>query len=545
MYARAPRLRLVASGILPVALLLASCRSEPAPMTAPPAPAAAAPAGDGIPWFPGTIEEAFARAAAERKPLFLYWGAVWCPPCHALRQRVFPLPEVRARLAAAIPVYLDGDTERAQVWGEKLGTSGYPTVIVFDPDGQEITRLPSLLPVEDYADLLAAAFDAARPLAERIAEAERVGPTGLPEAELELLAFHAWSQDPNSGLDATRRLALFERFRRETPPETPVVRSRFLALWLAERSTAEPAQPLALEERVEALRELEALLADPARRGVNFELVVYYPGPVVRLLAPEAGVDRDRLIDAWTAAARELEANESLGRIERLLAMRPQLRLASIDALDDAPPPAVLQARVRERVRDAAGAIRDTEEMQAAMNTMAGLLEEAGLPEEARVLIAEHLGETAAPYYYVGWLAGIEVEAGRNAEAVALYRRAWQEARAAAGPASMSAFRWGSSYLRQRMKLAPDEAEAIETDGAALLADLLAGPDAFSGGNRSRLEGVLAALDTWKAADPESRQPVVDGLRDRLSTACAALPADAAAGAATACRVLVAPRAAA
>lgn len=545
MIVRAPRLRLVTPGVLAAALLLAGCRSEPAPVAEPSAPAAAAPTGDGIPWFPGTIEEAFAQAAAERKPLFLYWGAVWCPPCHALRQRIFPLPEVRARLAAAIPVYLDGDTERAQVWGEKLGTSGYPTVIVFDADGNEVTRLPSLLPVDDYADLLAAALDAARPLAQRIAEAERVGPAGLPEAELELLAFHAWNQDANSGLEAARRLALFERFRRETPPANPLVRSRFLALWLAERATDEPAMALAREERDEALRELETLLADPARRSANFELVVYYAGPVVRLLAPEAGTDRERLVGAWTAAARELEADESLSRSERLLALRPLLHLATLDAPDGAPPPAALQARVRERVREVAETIHDTEEMQAAMNTMAGLLEEAGLSSEAGALISEHLGETAAPYYYVGWLAGIEAEAGRGAEAVSLYRRAWQEARAAAGPTSMSAFRWGSGYLRQRMKLAPDETEAIAADGAALLADLLAGPDAFAGGNRSRLEGVLAALDTWKVADPESRQPVVDALRGRLAAACDALPAGAAPGAEAACRELVAPRVAA
>ncbi|MBZ0089891.1 MAG: thioredoxin family protein, partial [Thermoanaerobaculia bacterium] len=135
--------------LLAVVPTLAGCRaSETAAPEAGGAPNAVATraATHPIPWFAGSVEEAFALAKAERKPVFLYWGAVWCPPCHALRTKIFPRPEFQARLAATVPVYLDGDTERAQIWGEKLGTSGYPTVIVFDADGREVTRIPSLLP---------------------------------------------------------------------------------------------------------------------------------------------------------------------------------------------------------------------------------------------------------------------------------------------------------------------------------------------------------------------------------------------------------------
>lgn len=32
-----------------------------------------------IPWFQGSIEAAFTYAQAVDKPLFLYWGAIWCP----------------------------------------------------------------------------------------------------------------------------------------------------------------------------------------------------------------------------------------------------------------------------------------------------------------------------------------------------------------------------------------------------------------------------------------------------------------------------------
>jgi hypothetical protein len=509
-------------------LIATGCRApsdEVEKTAAEPSPATAHAAKDDIPWFEGTVEEAFAAAAAERKPLFLYWGAVWCPPCHALRTRIFPRPEIRARLAAAIPVYLDGDTERAQVWGEKLGTKGYPTVIVFDPDGREVTRLPSLLGVEDYAELLKTALDAAHPLTERIAEAERLGPAGLAPAEVELLAFHAWYQDDRSGLDDARRRALFERFWRETPADRPVVRSRFFALHLSELAGEESPAPLDAATRDELVAGLETLLVDPAQRAANTELVLYGVDRVVPRLAPEPGPLRDRLIAAWDAAARALEDDESWTTDDRLSAIGPRLELARLVAGEGAPLPAELLDHLRERVRWAEARVTDEEEMQAVMNTMGGLLEDAGLVDETRALLSEKAASTVAPYYYTGWLAGLEADAGRAAESVALYRRAWQEARAAqeGGPAGrMTPLRWGSTYLRQAMKQTPDATEAIAADLAQLLDDALAGPDAFAGGNWSRLEALGAALAAWRGAAgaPVERTEIVATARDRVRAVC-------------------------
>lgn len=53
------------------------------------APTAAAAAGAAqVAWIPAAgdadIERAFAQGKAEGKPVLVYWGAQWCPPCNQL-----------------------------------------------------------------------------------------------------------------------------------------------------------------------------------------------------------------------------------------------------------------------------------------------------------------------------------------------------------------------------------------------------------------------------------------------------------------------------
>ena len=75
----------------------------------------------------GRSSSAFAAARAARKPVLLYWGADWCPPCSRLKATVFRRPEFVERTRQFVAVNLDGDEPGAQRLGEEFGVDGYPT----------------------------------------------------------------------------------------------------------------------------------------------------------------------------------------------------------------------------------------------------------------------------------------------------------------------------------------------------------------------------------------------------------------------------------
>ena len=125
--------------------------------------------GSGIEWFDGDVDAAFARAKAEGKPVFLYWGAEWCPPCHELKASVFSRADFQQKAKLFVPVYLDGDTAGAQKWGDVFHVSGYPTVVILDADRRELTRMSGGMDLSQYAESLDLVLGDVRPVTDTLA----------------------------------------------------------------------------------------------------------------------------------------------------------------------------------------------------------------------------------------------------------------------------------------------------------------------------------------------------------------------------------------
>jgi thioredoxin-related protein len=502
-------------------LALAACGSPPVTEEA----AGPAPV-EKVAWFEGTADEAFALAKAEGKPLFLYWGAEWCPPCHYLKDKIFTQPEFVARSRDFVAVYLDGDDVGAQVLGEQLDVQGYPTVMVYSAGGDELLRMPSDVPVSRYAAIMQRALALDRPIRGILAAVLATGPALSTAADLDVLAYYSWGQDSQIDLAEEERLPTFERLWTETPAELGGVRGRFLSLYLGEaarlaRGLEEGDSPvLTAGQRGNLTAAVMELLADAELGRENVIDILSGAEATIELLQPEAGPERHSLTAAWATAASRFEQDEELSTDDRLTATMTAIELARLEAEDsEAPLAEPLLAHVRQRVDWAIDATADGSELQTVLNTAAYVLDYAGLPEEAATLLEAKGGETHAPYYFMSWRAGLASDAGRNDEAVALYRQAWQAARG-----RYTRFRWGSTYLRRLMGLTPENAAAVQADSLVIFDELLTHDDAFALGNYLRLGQLEKEYGAWN--EDGGRDEVVELVRDRVQAACDRYPAE-------------------
>jgi thiol-disulfide isomerase/thioredoxin len=529
-------MRLTAPALPILSLLLASLviggcsrkQPEPEPTTAPAAATTGAEAPDaahlppGIDWFAGDVDAAFAAAKAANKPLFLYWGAEWCPPCAQIKSTIFNKREFQERSRLFVPVYLDGDTPSAQRYGERFGIVGYPTMILFRPDGTEITRLPGTVDIARYATILDVALADARPVAEILAAASTGGE--VTANDWRLLAYYSWATDNGRILPTDQRVATFRRLYERCPPEVRPECGRLYFEYLgAVARSAQKDQP-ALDglERAAARRELSMLLAATPVAQANVDNLLYGSKDVVGLLSDAGSIERRQLTDAWRAALDRLTAQGSSGALsgpEQLDLVRARILLARLDAPDAPLPPALLD-EARQAVARVDAATPDGYARHASMYAAAGLLQEAGLDDEAQRLLVAELEKSKSPYYFMLELAAQAKKSGRVDEATAWLERAYAGAQ---GPATR--FQWGYNYLVGLLEMTPGDTARIERVGLEVLGELDDSPDAFYQRTRQRLQQLSGKLLEWGAGNAE-RTAALARLRARTAEICKGLPAD-------------------
>lgn len=487
-----------------------------------------------IPWFQGSIEEAFAAARAGNKPVFLYWGAQWCPPCQELKSTIFRRDEFIEQSKLFIPVYLDGDTERAQKHGERFAVVGYPTVVIFDPQGEEITRIPGGMNIKQYVGVLELALNALRPVSDLL-QAAQAGEE-LRDDDWRLLANYSWDQDRGIALGEDDKYTALQGLAAACPERLAAAKSRLQMLAIENWADAEDRDSSLATEYGTVI---ERTVNDPMRSRENLNLFIASGASMVTAMTSgeQRAAIRER-IAAYLAAAI---GDPDLAVLTRLDAIHGWVEV-NRTSLAESEPLAVAQ---QEWVTAQATALQsqiDRYQQHAALNSLAGLYLAAGLEAEARATLQQGMEVSTQPYYFMSGMAYLETRAGNTDAAITWHRKAWNAAR---GPATR--IQWGSSYLFALIELDADNVEAINTTGTAVLAELAQQQDGLYQRSSGRMDRLSSKLQAWAGlpqAGPtvrERRQEVLNNLRGEMDRLCAGIAA--ASEAPASCHSFLVPRA--
>jgi thioredoxin-related protein len=507
-------------------LALAACSRQEAPpsptaatATAPVVSAASAPHDapekPGIAWRQAVsdadVDAAFADAKTANKPVFVYWGAKWCPPCNQVKATLFNRQDFIERSRAFVPVYIDGDSPGAQKLGTRFAVRGYPTMVLFNPAGAEVTRLPGEVDAAQYTQVLTLGISAQRPVKAVLADA-RAGAAGLSANDWKLLAFYSWETDEQQVLPKAQSVAVLRQLAQGCPADQPETAQRLLLKALTAGEAATVKATPADRERV------LALLADPAAARAQMDVLTVSAADLVRVLSAAKTPQRTQLLTAFDGALKGLQADATLSRADRLTALIARVDLARIDAPKDATPamPEALLAEVRELAARSDREITDGYERQAVITSAADMLEMAGLLDESDALLKANLAKSHSPYYLMLGLAANAKKRGDKVGALHWYEESFDKSE---GPATR--LQWGARYLAALVDLSPQDDARIERAAQQLFKEAEQ-PGAFYERSARSLQRAGDKLLAWQRTSGHG--PAFKRLQAQLDGVCRQLP---------------------
>ncbi|MDR7335717.1 thioredoxin fold domain-containing protein [Roseateles asaccharophilus] len=482
--------------------------------TAPLAHAATGP-GPGVSWQAAAadadIDRFFAQAKADKKPVLLYWGAKWCPPCNQLKATLFNRADFIEQSKSFVAVNIDGDARGAQKLGTRFKVRGYPTLILFNPNGSEITRLPGEADAAQVMSVLQLGLAGGRPVKAVLADA-RAGKK-LSANEWRMLGFYGWEIDEQQLLPVAERPATLAQLAKASEGADAETATR---LWLksigalAEGKTADPAQ----------LPRLRAVLADATQARAQMDVLGNEAPDLVKALTPQGGDARNALLAEYDAALKRLNEDTTLSRADRLNVLQARIELARLDQpkaeVHPQRIPATLLTEAREQTARANREITDGYERQAVITQAAHLLGRAGLWKESDELLKSALARSHSPYYLMSQLGGNAKKQGRKADALRWYEEAFNKSE---GPATR--LQWGSNYFGALIELSPEDTPRIEKAAAQLFAEAEKDPGAFYERSERSLKKVADLLTGWNKGAPQAA--AVGRLKAQLDGVCGKL----------------------
>ncbi len=496
--------------------ILVSCAKSPAPQR-PAAPVTRHSAPAGIDWFQGNLGSAFATAKRANKPILLYWGATWCPPCQQLKSTVFSRPDFIAKSRLFVPVHLDGDDAGAQKWGETFKVSGYPTVVVLDADRHELMRIAGGMDLSLYASVLDTALADVQPVEALLATS--TSGASLDSGQCRRLAFNGWEPDLADDAAGYSKLAgQLSSAAKHCPADSFIERARlkiFAAGYAtqAEADALKAGQPPSESLRARVTAVYEVLTTESVALKVTDALQSLDENFFRAVKA--IGAPADPWLKKFTKVMDAAAADPDFAEADQLGAIGS--KLTSIKVIKGAIPAGVARA-AKARVAAALAENQIPYVRSGIINAVLPIYDVLGQNERAYKIVQSELARTATPYYYKADLGDLAEGLGRKIEALKWFSEGYAEA---SGPATR--FQWGTFYAASLLRLDPNDADRILNVTEQVLGEL-DGADRIYRRARMRLARLDKSLRKWNADTNNAHHAVIVGLRDRMQRICVKIP---------------------
>jgi thiol-disulfide isomerase/thioredoxin len=458
-------------------------------------------------------------ARAQNKPVFLYWGAQWCPPCHELKATVFSRPDVIEKLKLFIPVYLDGDDPGAQKWGDKFGVSGYPTVLVLRADQGELARISGGLDLSQYSEVLDSVLGDVRPVDTILAALKSGSGRALARDDCHRLAYYGWDLTDEVDARFAALAATLAQAAARCPSGAEVDQARLIVMAASLAADGEAAGLAAGkppdQRLVRLIGQVDGILMNPVLATGVADALGGLDESFFQALArsrPDdvAGWDR-RYASVMDTAANDprFSAADHLYFLDSKLtatkALDPQHRIAAQSAL-----------QAHQRIDAALAGKLDEHARASVVNAALNILDLLGDDDRAYAITREQMAQSKSPYYYMLDLASLDEKHGHPDSAVNWLAQAYAQSQGAA-----TRFQWGTDYLLGLIRMKPADDAGIRAAGLEVLGEL-AGPDRIYRRTRVRLQRLDHALEKWNGRGAHAATIAV--LRQRMEGICSQIP---------------------
>jgi thiol-disulfide isomerase/thioredoxin len=138
------------------------------------------------------------KARSEKKILLIDFFGIWCPPCNMLDETVFSTKEFAKMKKDYVFLKMDADAASSFELKSKYNVKGYPTVVLANPQGEEISRIIGSRKAKAFiAEMKNAVRLKSMSLNDRIAKAES---QKNPEIAFELAKMYLNQEDFSGSL---------------------------------------------------------------------------------------------------------------------------------------------------------------------------------------------------------------------------------------------------------------------------------------------------------------------------------------------------------